>query len=170
MCFLWYDKLSVNYTNIYYSSKQGRFSVFISDRINISDPVVTFDHSIEIEIKKYLKNNVITNIGRKGYNSVNMLKTILFGFMDKEYISLRELEDECKVNIRYMYLMDYATAAYKIFGKFINKNLTESIEDIFKGMTAYIVKKEDVNLSRLYIDGPKNVKNNKYGRQEEIYM
>lgn len=89
----------MNYTNIYYSSKQGRFSVFISDRINISDPVVTFDHIIEeIEIKKYLKNNVITNIGRKGYNSVNMLKTILFGFMDKEYISLRELEDECKVS------------------------------------------------------------------------
>ena len=32
---------------------------------------------------------------------------ILFGFMDKGYISLRELEDECKVNIRYMYLMEY---------------------------------------------------------------
>ena len=27
--------------------------------------------------------------------------------MDKGYISLRELEDECNVNIRYMYLMDY---------------------------------------------------------------
>ena len=29
---------------------------------------------------------------------VNMLKTVLFGFMSQGYISLRELEDNCKVN------------------------------------------------------------------------
>ena len=34
-----------------------------------------------------------------------MLKTILFGFMTNGYISLRELEDCCKVNLRFMYLM-----------------------------------------------------------------
>ena len=29
--------------------------------------------------------------------------------MDKGYISLRELDDECQVNIRYMYLTDCET-------------------------------------------------------------
>ena len=62
----------------------------------------------EIEITKYLKVNTY-RVGRNGYNPVNLLKTILFGFMDKGYISLRELDDECQVNIRYMYLMDYET-------------------------------------------------------------
>ena len=37
---------------------------------------------------------------------VSMLKTVLFGFMANGYISLRELEDQCKVNLRFMYLMN----------------------------------------------------------------
>ena len=145
----------MNYTNTYYSPKQGRFPVFISDLLEISDSVITFDHIMEeIEITRYLKSTTAT-AGRKGYNSVNMLKTILFGFMDKGYISLRELEDECKVNIRYMYLMDYETPTYKTFGNFINQNLTESVEEIFKAITSYIIQKENVDLNHLYIDGSK---------------
>ncbi|MDY6235278.1 MAG: transposase [Hungatella hathewayi] len=48
-------------------------------------------------------------MGRPGYNRVSMRKTILFGFMDTGYVSLREVEDRCKVNLRYMYLMDQET-------------------------------------------------------------
>ena len=66
---------------------------------------MTFDNIMdEIEITRYLINTTYT-VGQKGYNPVNMLKTILFGFMDKGYISLRELEDECKVNIRFEFLL-----------------------------------------------------------------
>ena len=153
----------MNYTNTYYSPKQGRFPVFISDFLEISDSVITFDHIMEeIEIAKYLKCTAAP-VGRKGYNPVNMLKTILFGFMDKGYISLRELEDECKVNIRYMYLMDYEKPTYKTFGNFINQNLTESVEEIFKAITSYIIQKEKVDLNHLYIDGSKFEANaNKY--------
>ena len=160
---LWYNKLAMNYTNKYYSPKQGRLPVYISDFLEISDPVITFDHIMEeIEIKKYLKSTA-TIVGRKGYNPVNMLKTILFGFMDKGYKSLRELEDECRVKIRYMYLMDYDTPTYKTFGNFINKNLIESAEDIFREITAHIVEKEGVDLNHLYIDGSKFEANaNKY--------
>ena len=160
---LWYNKLAMNYTNKYYSPKQGRLPVFISDFLEISDPVITFDHIMEeIEIKKYLKSTA-TIVGRKGYNPVNMLKTILFGFMDKGCISLRELEDECRVNIRYMYLMDYDTPTYKTFGNFINKNLIESAEDIFREITAHIEEKEGVDLNHLYIEGSKFEANaNKY--------
>ena len=76
MCLLWYNKFVKN-TTINYSPKQGRFPVFISE------PVLVFDLIMEeIEITKYLKTAAY-RVGRKGYNSVNMLKTILFGFMDK---------------------------------------------------------------------------------------
>ena len=149
---LWYNKLAMNNTNIYYSPKQGRFPVFISDFLEISDSVITFDHIMEeIEIAKYLKCTAAP-VGRKGYNPVNM-----------GYISLRELEDECKVNIRYMYLMDYEKPTYKTFGNFINQNLTESVEEIFKAITSYIIQKEKVDLNHLYIDGSKFEANaNKY--------
>jgi hypothetical protein len=52
----------------------------------------------EIEIKKYLKPKPAFQLGRPGYNRVNMLKTVLFGFMDTGYASLRDLEDRCKTN------------------------------------------------------------------------
>ena len=165
MCLLWYNEV-VNHTLdtiTKYSPKQGRFPVFISDLLKISDPVITFDHIMEeIEITKYLKVSTYT-VGRKGYNPVNLLKTILFGFMDKGYISLRELDDECQVNIRYMYLMDYETPSYHTFGNFINDCLSESIEDIFKAINEYIIKKDNVDLNHLYIDGSKFEANaNKY--------
>ena len=165
VCLLWYNEVVSHTLNTInkYSPKQGRFPVFISDLIKISDPVMTFDHIMEeIEIEKYLKSTTYT-VGRKGYNPVNMLKTILFGFMDKGYISLREPEDECKVNIRYMYLMEYETPTYKTFGNFINDNLTDSAEDIFKEIMAYIAREDKVDLEHLYIDGSKFEANaNKY--------
>ena len=78
MCLLWYNEFVKNNTKIMYSPKQGRFPVFISDCIKTSDPVIAFDHIMkEIEIERYLKVATYT-VGRKGYNPVNMLKTILF--------------------------------------------------------------------------------------------
>lgn len=45
-----------------------------------------------------------------------MLKTVLFGFMAQGYMSLRELEDNCRVNIWVMYLMDTERPSYRTFG------------------------------------------------------
>ncbi len=55
-----------------------------------------------------------------------MLKTVLLGFMTSGYCSLRELEDNCKVNIRFMYLMDHQTPSYRTFGYFINEVLQDT--------------------------------------------
>ena len=92
-----------------------------------------------------------------------MLKTILYGFMDTGYASLRELEDRCKVNLRYMYLMDSETPSYHCFGDFINEELTDGIEDIFRAVMAYIQEKDHVDMQHVYIDGTKLEANaNKY--------
>ena len=45
-----------NNTKKYYNSKQGRLPLFISDRLDICDPVLAFDKIMEeIGIEKYLK-------------------------------------------------------------------------------------------------------------------
>ena len=148
----WYNNSAMN-TKHYYSPKQGRLPVFISDILNICDPVLAFDRIMEeIEIDKYLKPEPFSRLGRPGYNRVNMLKTILFGFMDTGYASLRELEDHCKTNIRYMYLMDYETPSYRSFSYFINEELTDSVQGIFKAIKSYIEKTDGVDLQHLYID------------------
>ena len=98
-----------NNTKYYYSPKQGRLPVYIADILDICDPVLTFDQIMEeIGIEQYLKPDTNPwHLGRPRFNRVNMLKTVLFSFMDIGYASLRDMEKQCKINIRYMYLMDY---------------------------------------------------------------
>ena len=75
--------------------------VFLADFLPITDPVIAFDQFMEgIEIIKYLKNIPEHVTGRIRYNPVDMLKTVLFAFADKGYCSLREPEDNCKVNVQ----------------------------------------------------------------------
>ena len=79
------------------------------------------------------------------------------------YISLRELEDSCKVTLRFMYLMDHEPPSYRTFGYFINEILRGSSEEIFNDINRKIFETEYVDLQHLYIDGSKFEANaNKY--------
>lgn len=78
-------------------------------------------------------------------------------------ISLIDLEDNCKVNIRFMYLMDNKKPSYRTFGYFINEVLNDSIENIFNDINKSIFQKDNVNLNHIYIDDSKFEANaNKY--------
>lgn len=146
------------------TAKQGILPCFISEVLDVFDPVLEFDRFMEgIDLNTYLEKVPRHNHGRLRYNPVNMLKTVLFGFMSKGYISLRELEDECKTNIRFMYLMDNEKPSYRTFGYFINEILKGEILSIFNGINKAIFDKEHVDLNHLYIDGSKFEANaNKY--------
>lgn len=151
-------------TNIYNSTEQGILPIFFSDFLDILDPVFTFNKLMEeIDLKKYLKHVPEHKTGRIGYNLVDMLKTVLFGFMNEGYVSLRSLEDNCKVNIRYMYLMKQAKPSYRTFGNFINEVLSDNVEELFNDINKLIFEKEKVDLNHIYIDGSKFEANaNKY--------
>ena len=70
--------------------------------------------------------------------------------------SLREVEKLCRNDIRFMYLLDGMKApSFATFGNFIRKELTVSIEQIFKDINAYIFETEQVDLQHAYIDGTK---------------
>ena len=152
--------LNIDYSN----PKQAVLPLLISDYLDICDPVLTFDRFMgEIELEKYLKSIPKHYTGRLRYNPVSMLKTVLFGFMTNGYISLRELEDQCKVNLRFMYLMEHETPSYRTFGYFINEVIVDSIEEIFSDINKKIFETEHVDLQHLYIDGSKFEANaNKY--------
>lgn len=148
----------------YSTPKQATLPFLISDYLDACDPVLVFDRFMEeINLEKYLENVPRHVLGRVRYNPTDMLKTILFGFMSKGYISLRDLEDNCRSNIRYMYLMDHKMPSYRTFGYFIDKVLKNSVEELFRDVTKAIFDKEHVDLSHLYIDGSKFEANaNKY--------
>jgi transposase len=163
---MWYNVCVKNtiYQQQYNTAKQGRFPVFFADMLNICDRVLAFDRLMEeANVKQYLRERPVGRKGRPGYNRVNMLKTVLYGFMEHGYAALRTLDDDCKVNLRYMYLMDWETPSYGAFGYFIREELQGSIEQIFQAINAYIFEKEHVDLQHLYIDGTKLEANaNKY--------
>ena len=153
-----------NLTTYYSTNKQGYLPLFLSDCLDLLDPVLAFDRFMEgIDLQKYLRNIPEYTTGRLRYNPVNMLKTVLFGFMTSGYCSLRELEDNCRVNIRFMYLMDRQTPSYRTFGYFINEILQDSVEEIFADVNHAIFEEENVDLQHIYIDGSKFEANaNKY--------
>lgn len=136
--------------------------MFPSEFLPITDKVFVFDRLMEgINLKKYLKAPTFHTAGRPGYNQVDLLKTVLFGFMSR-YTSLRQLDDACRTNIRFMYLMNFETPSYKTFGDFIN-SLDCSIEDIFMEINKRIFNEDNVDLNHIYIDGTKLEANaNKY--------
>lgn len=69
--------------------------------------------------------------GRARYSRTNLLKVILFSFMENGYLSLREIERSCKTDIRYMYLLDDMKApTFATIGNFIRKDLIDTIENI----------------------------------------
>ena len=62
-----------------------------------------------------------------------------------------------------MYLMDYETPSYRAFSYFINEEIADSVQDIFKAVMTYIGHADGVDLQHLYIDGSKFEANaNKY--------
>ncbi|MDF2888599.1 MAG: family transposase [Lacrimispora sp.] len=156
--------MTKNNTIDYFKIKQATLPLFISDFLDICDPVLTFDQFMEgINLTKYLKCLPEYETGRIRYNPINMLKTVLFGFVTRGYMSLRELEDSCKVNTRFMYLMDHEHPAYRTFGYFINEVLANSIEEIFYNINQKIFADEHVDLNQIYINGSKFEANaNKY--------
>ena len=70
---------------VYYDTpKQGILRAFFSECLDITDPVFTFDRCMEeIDLRKYLSKLPAHELGGIRYNPVNMLKTVLFGFMDE---------------------------------------------------------------------------------------
>lgn len=124
--------------------------------IDISDPVYTscevMDH---IDLSKYFVGKGCKT-GRPGCDKQKLLKVILFAFMENGFCSLREIEKLCRNDIRYLYLLDGMKApSFATFGNFIRKDLTDSIEQIFLDVNAYLFEKDHVDLEHTYMDGTK---------------
>ena len=151
-------------TNNYYKPKQLKLPLEIEKIIEISDPVYSFCEIVDcIDFNPYFVEKGYKT-GRPRYNRTNLLKIILFSFMENGYLSLRGIEKSCKTDIRYMWLLDDMKApSFVTIGNFIRDDLTSSIEDIFVEINKVIFEKDNVDLSHTYIDGTKIEANaNKY--------
>ncbi len=163
---LWYNICMTKhkYNQSHFNTIQMKIPVDLEKIIEISDPIYTFNEIIEqIDLYKYFvgKGN---KTGRPRFDSVKLLKIILFAFMENGYASVRNIEKLCKTDIRFIWLLDDLKApSYSTVSNFMNEMLIDSIEDIFNDINSYIFQKENVDLNHVYIDGTKLEANaNKY--------
>ena len=143
-------------TNDNYTARQLKLPLEIEKLIDVSDPVYTFCEVMDhIDLSRYFVEKGYKT-GRPRCDEQKLLKVILFAFMEKGICSLREIEKLCRNDIRYMYLLDEMKApTFATFGNLIRNELTDSIEQIFMDINAYIFSKDHVDLQHTYIDGTK---------------
>ena len=157
--------LLINKPNGNYTARQLKLPLEIEKLIDISDPVYTFCEVMDhIDLSGYFVEEKGYKTGRSRCDAEKLLKVILFAFMEHGFCSLREIEKLCRTDIRYMYLLDEMKApSFATFGNFIRNELTDTIEQIFANVNAYIFEKDHVDLDHTYIDGTKIEANaNKY--------
>ena len=85
-----------------YSAEQLKLPLDLSIKIEETDPMWSFLEVIrEVDLNKYLKKHK----GNQGHNDRMMMKTVLFAYMNQVY-SLRQMEEKCRTDIRFIYLSE----------------------------------------------------------------
>lgn len=127
----------------------------LGTKIDIFDPVVTFREVLEgVDLKKYLVRDKIETRGRDGYNPETLLKIVLFANMI-QVRSTRKIESLCKNDIRFMWLSEGERPSHMTICNFINSYLVDNIEKISNDIVGYVIKKEGLDISTIFIDGTK---------------
>ncbi|MGN1296010.1 MAG: transposase [Bacilli bacterium] len=112
-------------------------------------------------INKCVKNNTSKG-GRPGVNYYNLFATILFGFAFGRD-TLRDLEDACEYDLRYIYLMEQTKVDHSTICTFINKVIVPYEKEIFALINIQIKKELNIEFEDAFIDGSKFEANaNKY--------
>lgn len=142
-------------TQLEINTIQMKLPLDLGIKINISDPVVTFKEVMEgVNLNKYLIKDSTETRGRDGYDPKVLLEIVLFAFMINVR-STRKIESLCRNDIRFMYLSDEITPSHMTICNFINDYLLDSIENISNDIVSYIIKKQNIDISTIFIDGTK---------------
>lgn len=112
-------------------------------------------------IEKSIQNNKGKG-GRPSVNYYNLFATIIYGFAFGRD-SLRDLEDACKYDLRYIFLMEQTKVDHVTFCSFINKVIVPYEKEIFALINLQIKSELDIEFEDAFIDGSKFEANaNKY--------
>lgn len=89
------------------------------------------------------------------YNPVILFKVLLYGYLNGKYSS-REIEEACKRDICFMWLLDgYQAPDHATIARFQNERLVPVIKDLFYQFVAYLEKQGEIHGKNIFIDGTK---------------
>lgn len=140
-------------SNAYQPSFQFPLSFNYEDAVDEDDISRTVKEVVEgVNIFKYVD---FSSRDAHGYDGIKMLECVLLAFALSGYVSTRNLEQLCKYDIRFQFIMDGQTPSHMSFQRFIHDDLTMSVEDIFYELSKYFEKHDEIKKEVLYIDGSK---------------
>ena len=100
--------------------------------------------------------------GRNGYDPYRLFATIAYSF-SRHYSSLRDIQDGCRYDLRYIYLAHQQTPSYVTISSFINEVIVPNRDLIFGLFVKAMIRHFDIDVSDVFIDGTKLEANaNKY--------
>lgn len=127
-------------------------SMNIFDHINTDDLVVQIrDHVNQLDLTE-IKDAYKVG-GSSSYPLENMLCVFLLGACTLDF-SYRNLEDACKYDIRFMWLMDYKTPDHSTFHRF-HQRLIGFEDKLLKAQISWLVSSGAIDLNVVSIDGTK---------------
>lgn len=112
-----------------------------------------------LEIVEGVKLDEFINFKRSrsdGYDRLALFSALLLSLaIHGKLISLRDLERECRYDVRFQFLLNGDRPSYKTFERFINEDLCLSIEQLLEKLNLYIMDHTYICRDILYIDGTK---------------
>lgn len=152
----WYNNFVKKYlvhSNAFQPSLQIPLSFSYEDSIDKDDISRTVKEVVEgANILKFID---FSNRNSYGYDGMKMLECVVLAFALDGYASTRKLEQYCKYDIRFQFIMDGQTPSHMAFHRFIHDDLMMPVEDIFYTLNEYIEQHDEINTDILYIDGTK---------------
>jgi transposase len=121
----------------------------------------------ESEVAQYIHNEeeAATKAelgGRPPYNPYRLFATIAYAF-SKHSGSVRKIEESINYDLRFIYLMEQERPTHVTISKFLNNVVVKAQHEIFTSIVKAIVKKYDICIDDVFIDGSKFEANaNKY--------
>ncbi len=106
------------------------------------------------DLLKFKGEEELRKGGRPEYNPADLLATILLGFTFNKS-SIRDLQEACKYDLRFIYLMRQEKPSYKVFANFINSFIVPFRNEIFSLLVKQMVKECGFIDTDAFIDGTK---------------
>lgn len=141
------------------------FPESIDEYVNEENEVRIIDAFVEVLDMETMgfERSVPKNMGRPGFNPMDMLKLYLYGYLNRIHSS-RKLEKECTRNLELMWLLRRLMPDYKTIADFRRDN-SSALKQVFKQFVMICKQWELFGREILAIDGSKfkasnNTKNN----------
>ena len=96
-----------------------------------------------------------SRMGRIERSPESLFKIMVYGYMNGIYSS-RKLEQACRRDVNFMYLLGGAPAPdHSTIARFRSERLTDAIEDLFNQLVALLAEAGELSLCQVFIDGTK---------------